>query len=100
MQDLDRDLAIMFFVVRQVHGRHSAAAQLALDGVVGECTLNRFEPLSHFVRAPVRPEATDSSHAPQSSGLASSGRRAERAPDQQNGQLFKSKIPSLLTKRA
>ncbi len=36
-QDLDGDLAVVFEIFREVHGRHAAGAELALDGVaVGE----------------------------------------------------------------
>jgi len=58
MQNLYGDLAVVFFVVREINGGHSAAAQLTLNGVSGERTLNLFNALSHFVRARQLGEAT------------------------------------------
>ena len=40
VQDLERHLAIVLEVTRQVYGRHPAAAELALDAVaVGKCVV-------------------------------------------------------------
>jgi hypothetical protein len=33
VQNLDRDLAVVFFVVGEIDGGHSTRAQFALDGV-------------------------------------------------------------------
>ena len=42
LEHLDRDVAIVFDVVRQIHGRHAASAELALDAVaVGKCRHER-----------------------------------------------------------
>ncbi len=42
LEHLDRDLAIVFEVAREVHGRHAARAELALDAIaVGEGGLKR-----------------------------------------------------------
>jgi hypothetical protein len=50
VQYLDRDLAIVLLVVREVNGGHATSAQFALDGVSGERTLNQFNAFSHSGR--------------------------------------------------
>lgn len=47
VENLDGDFAVVFPVVREVNRRHAAAAQLTLDGVSGESTLDLFDALSH-----------------------------------------------------
>jgi hypothetical protein len=48
VQNLDGDPAVVLFVVREINGRHPAAAELTLDGVGGERTLNLFDAISHW----------------------------------------------------
>jgi hypothetical protein len=51
-QHLERDLAVVLDVVRQVHRRHAALAQLALDDVaIGDRGLQTFGDLAH---SPIR----------------------------------------------
>jgi hypothetical protein len=49
VQNLYRNLAIVFLVVREIDGRHPTTAQLALDCIGGERTLHLFKTFSHFV---------------------------------------------------
>ena len=47
-QHLDGDLAVVFDVVRQIHSRHAAGADLFFDGVaVGEGSFEAFEVIGH-----------------------------------------------------
>ncbi len=75
MEDLYRNLAIVFLVMREVNGGHPTSAQFALDGVGGERTLHLLETFSHGALQPRW--TTDSSRTLQSSGLASTGRQAK-----------------------
>jgi hypothetical protein len=47
VQDLYRNFAIVFLVVREVDSGHSATAQLTLNGISVERTLNLRDVLSH-----------------------------------------------------
>src|SRR5205085_8848161 len=44
LEHLERDFSVVPDVVRQVHGCHTALAELSLEGVaIGECSLELFE---------------------------------------------------------
>jgi hypothetical protein len=47
VKDLYCDFAIVFLVVREINGGHAAAAELALNRVRGERTLNLHITVSH-----------------------------------------------------
>ena len=48
LEDLDRDLPVVLFVVREIHGGHAARAELALEAVAagerGGLRIRRLEP--------------------------------------------------------
>jgi hypothetical protein len=47
-EHLERHLALVLHVVRQVHRRHPARSKLALDGVtIGQCGLQAIRPIVH-----------------------------------------------------
>src|SRR6185437_5948348 len=53
VQHLDRDLAMVLEIFREIHRCHTARAKLALDAVtVGERSAQTFVDLRHFGRAP------------------------------------------------
>ncbi len=48
MEDLDGDVAVVLQVVREIHGRHAAGAELALDAIaLGECGRQIFQRVCH-----------------------------------------------------
>jgi hypothetical protein len=58
-QNLYGDLAVVFFVVREINSGHPAAAEFTFDGVRRERTLNQLNALSHSLSLPGHgPETT------------------------------------------
>ena len=79
LQHLDRDVAVVLEVVGEIHGRHAALAQLALDPVaVGQGGLEPREEFGHFMvyrgKTMVRGKTivTDTGNGPKLSSSAAS----------------------------
>jgi hypothetical protein len=52
LEDFDRDFAIMFDIVREIDGGHTARAELSLEGVaIGECSIQLLDRRRDLERA-------------------------------------------------